>query len=98
MVRYYQGGVRVGTGIVRYYQVACELDEIVRYYQVACELGRDRAILLGSVQVAVEMDYPDDGLPWIEIAEWMDRINYNYETDAIVKIKNEAKLLLHSSH
>ncbi len=48
--------------------------------------------------VAVEMDYPDDLFPWIEICEWMDRINYNYERDVILHIKNEAMLLLCSDY
>jgi len=48
--------------------------------------------------VAVELDYPDDLLPWIEISERIDRIHYAYEKDVILKIKNEAKLLLRSNH
>ena len=34
----------------------------------------------------------------VEICELMDRFSYNYDRDLILKIKNEAKLLLRSSH
>lgn len=48
--------------------------------------------------VVVELASPDDLLPWIEICELMDRINYNDDRDVISKIKSEAKLLLDTNH
>lgn len=54
--------------------------------------------------VAVEMDYPEDLLSWIEITEQIDRLNYDFECftlnerDIISNIKNEAKLLLSSDY
>ena len=43
---------------------------------------------------AVELNYSDDLMNWIELSELMDRAGYNYDKYVISKIKNEARRLL----
>lgn len=43
---------------------------------------------------AIELNHPDDMIPWIELNELIDRIDYNYDNDVISEIRKEARLLL----
>ena len=42
---------------------------------------------------AVELNYPDELIPWIKLSELMDRVDYNYDYEVISEIKKEARLL-----
>lgn len=46
--------------------------------------------------VVVGLDYQEDSLPWIELTERMDKVDYHNDRDVIIAIKNEAKSLLTS--
>ena len=43
---------------------------------------------------AVELNYPEELMNWVEMSELMDRVDYNYDKYVISEIKNEAGQLL----
>lgn len=52
--------------------------------------------------VAMELDYPNELYTWFELSEMIDRLDYDYaardfnEDDVILRIKNEAEIILKS--
>lgn len=43
---------------------------------------------------AVELNYPDDLIPWIHLSKLMDKVDYNYDKGVISEMKNKAGQLL----